>query len=89
MPEFFIIPLIIRHKIRIVQSVAHGSGELGLAARIHHDMRDAAHQILAETDLRASDDSPAELRRQSLHGYPSHRAWPLSSSRVELQPAVF
>ena len=31
---------------------AHGVGHLLLAARIHHHVRDAAHQVLAEADLR-------------------------------------
>ena len=31
---------------------AHAAGQLGVAARVHHDIGDAAHQILAEPDLR-------------------------------------
>ena len=34
------------------ERLVHGLGELAIAARMHHDVGDAAHQILAEPDLR-------------------------------------
>ncbi len=38
-----------------VQRLADGGGHFLLAARIHHDVGDAAHQVFAETDLRVHD----------------------------------
>ena len=35
-----------------VEAAADGARELRLAARVHHHVRDAAHQVLAEADLR-------------------------------------
>ena len=35
-----------------VQRLAHGAGHFHVAARVHHGVADAAHQVFAETDLR-------------------------------------
>jgi hypothetical protein len=35
-----------------VDSLAHDARQLGGAVRVHHRVGDAAHQVLAETDLR-------------------------------------
>ena len=38
-----------------VDGLAHDAGHVGIAARIHHDVGDAAHQVFAEADLRVHD----------------------------------
>ena len=37
---------------QIAQSLAHNARHLDIAARVHHDIGDAAHQIFAKADLR-------------------------------------
>ena len=37
------------------QRIAHGRGHLGRAAGVHHGVGDAAHQVLAEADLRVHE----------------------------------
>ena len=39
-------------RYQFCQGLAHGLRHLLLAARMHHHVRDAAHQIFAKTDLR-------------------------------------
>jgi hypothetical protein len=39
----------------LVEGLAHGRGQLALAARVHHHVRDPAHQVLAEPDLRVHE----------------------------------
>ena len=52
---------------QLVERLADGGGELPITAGVHHHVRHAAHQVLAEADLRvhpsaAGDDVAAEQR---------------------------
>ena len=49
---------------------AHAAGQIGFAARVHHDVGDAAHQIFAEADLRVHRRRPRRRLRRSAR---SHR----------------
>ena len=55
-----------------VERLAHDRREVAIAARVHHDVGDAAHQVFAEADLRVHQaggrqhgpgDEVAEVRR--------------------------
>ena len=68
------------------EAAAHGARQLLLGAGVHHHVRDAAHQILAEADLRVhlagrgehlAAREVAEMagdgRRADVEGDPEHR----------------